>query len=108
MCAAVTISVTKDGIKFSASGDIGTANVTCRHNPTADKVSDAVLLKGGKGTPVTRPITTPMAALEAAAHAEECALVHANGCICHCTATTEPVQSRNHCDAMACMHLLMM
>jgi len=33
----VTVSVTKDGIKFSASGDIGTANITCRHTPHADK-----------------------------------------------------------------------
>ncbi len=35
---AVNISVTKDGIKFSATGDIGTANITCRHNPHAEKV----------------------------------------------------------------------
>uniref|UniRef100_A0A7S0RT56 DNA sliding clamp PCNA n=1 Tax=Chlamydomonas leiostraca TaxID=1034604 RepID=A0A7S0RT56_9CHLO len=33
----VNISVAKDGIKFAATGDIGTANITVRHNPHADK-----------------------------------------------------------------------
>ncbi len=33
----VVISVTKDGIKFSTSGDIGSANVTCRQNTSVDK-----------------------------------------------------------------------
>jgi hypothetical protein len=37
--AAVVISATKDGVKFSTSGDIGTANITVRQNTTADKVS---------------------------------------------------------------------
>jgi hypothetical protein len=35
-CAAVSISVTKDGIKFSATGDIGSANVTIRQNNGVD------------------------------------------------------------------------
>jgi Proliferating cell nuclear antigen, C-terminal domain len=33
----VVIGVTKDGIKFSTSGDIGSANVTCRQNTSVDK-----------------------------------------------------------------------
>ena len=33
----VIISVTKDGIKFSTSGDIGSANVTCRQSNAVDK-----------------------------------------------------------------------
>jgi Proliferating cell nuclear antigen, C-terminal domain len=33
---AVSISVTKDGIKFSATGDIGAANVTVRQNNGVD------------------------------------------------------------------------
>lgn len=33
---AVAISVTKDGIKFSASGDIGSANITVRQNNGVD------------------------------------------------------------------------
>jgi len=33
----VVIGVTKDGIKFSTSGDIGSANVTCRQSSSVDK-----------------------------------------------------------------------
>ncbi|PWA43873.1 typical proliferating cell nuclear antigen [Artemisia annua] len=33
------ISVTKEGVKFSTRGDIGTANVVCRQNTTVDKIS---------------------------------------------------------------------
>ena len=40
--SAVVISATKDGVKFSTSGDIGTANITVRQNTTADKVSIGV------------------------------------------------------------------
>lgn len=35
--AAVEIGVSKDGVKFSASGDIGSANIMCRQNTHADK-----------------------------------------------------------------------
>lgn len=34
----VTVSVTKDGVKFSASGDIGTAEITCRQSSSVEKV----------------------------------------------------------------------
>ena len=34
---AVVVSVTKDGVKFSTSGDIGSANITCRQNTAMDK-----------------------------------------------------------------------
>ncbi len=34
----VTVSVTKDGVKFAASGDIGTAEITCRQNSSVEKV----------------------------------------------------------------------
>lgn len=33
----VVISVTKDGVKFSTAGDIGSANVTVRQNTAVDK-----------------------------------------------------------------------
>lgn len=36
---AVVISVTKEGVKFSTRGDIGTANIVCRQNTSVDKVS---------------------------------------------------------------------
>jgi len=39
-----TISVSKDGIKFSSSGDLGTGNITLKHNTTVDKDDDAVLI----------------------------------------------------------------
>lgn len=35
---AVVISVTKEGVKFSTAGDIGTANIVLRQNTTVDKV----------------------------------------------------------------------
>lgn len=38
MLLAVVISVTKEGVKFSTRGDIGTANIVCRQNTTVDKV----------------------------------------------------------------------
>lgn len=34
---AVEITVDREGIRFSASGDIGTANIVCRQNMHADK-----------------------------------------------------------------------
>lgn len=30
--------MTKEGVKFSTAGDIGTANIVCRQNKTVDKV----------------------------------------------------------------------
>jgi len=33
----VSISVTKDGVKFSTAGDIGDANIMCRQNATDEK-----------------------------------------------------------------------
>ncbi|KAL5666672.1 hypothetical protein ACJX0J_026780, partial [Zea mays] len=33
----VVISVTKEGVKFSTSGEIGSANIVCRQNQTIDK-----------------------------------------------------------------------
>ncbi len=32
----VTISVSKDGVKFATTGDIGQANITCRQNTSVD------------------------------------------------------------------------
>jgi hypothetical protein len=44
---SVIVSATKDGVKFSTTGDIGTANVTVRQNHTAEKVG--ALLGGAAG-----------------------------------------------------------
>lgn len=41
---AVVISVTKEGVKFSTRGDIGTANIVCRQNNTVDKVCSCSLV----------------------------------------------------------------
>ncbi|KAK9845702.1 hypothetical protein WJX81_000064 [Elliptochloris bilobata] len=40
----VLISVTKDGVKFSTSGDIGSANITIRQSTSADKPEDNTLI----------------------------------------------------------------
>lgn len=34
----VMITVTKEGIRFSTTGDIGAANITCKHNVATEKV----------------------------------------------------------------------
>jgi hypothetical protein len=36
---AVTIACSKESVKFSVGGDIGSGNVVMRHNASADKVS---------------------------------------------------------------------
>ncbi|KAF9598554.1 hypothetical protein IFM89_028086 [Coptis chinensis] len=41
----VIISVTKEGVKFSTKGDIGTANIVCRQNATVDKPEDAIIIE---------------------------------------------------------------
>ncbi|CAI9770785.1 unnamed protein product [Fraxinus pennsylvanica] len=69
----VVISVTKEGVKFSTSGDIGTANVVCRQNTTVDKPEDATIVEMNepvsltfalryfnsftKGTPLSNTVT---------------------------------------------------
>ncbi|PON87573.1 Proliferating cell nuclear antigen, PCNA [Trema orientale] len=41
----VVISVTKEGVKFSTRGDIGTANIVCRQNPSIDKPEEATIIE---------------------------------------------------------------
>lgn len=41
----VTITVVKEGIKFSTTGDIGTANVTCKPSASADKDSEQTIIE---------------------------------------------------------------
>ncbi|KAL5973540.1 hypothetical protein ACLOJK_030191 [Asimina triloba] len=41
----VVISVAKEGVKFSARGDIGTANIVCRQNTSVDKPEDATIIE---------------------------------------------------------------
>ena len=40
-----TIDVSKDGVKFSVAGDIGTANVMCRPSSSADKEEEQVVIE---------------------------------------------------------------
>lgn len=39
-----TISVSKEGIRFSASGDLGTGNIMLKHNTNVEKEDDAVVI----------------------------------------------------------------
>uniref|UniRef100_A0A453CE88 Proliferating cell nuclear antigen PCNA C-terminal domain-containing protein n=1 Tax=Aegilops tauschii subsp. strangulata TaxID=200361 RepID=A0A453CE88_AEGTS len=41
----VIISVTKEGVKFSTAGDIGTANIVCRQNKTVDKPEESTIIE---------------------------------------------------------------
>jgi proliferating cell nuclear antigen len=39
-----TIACTKEGVRFSASGDLGTGNILLKHNPAVDKEDEAVVI----------------------------------------------------------------
>jgi proliferating cell nuclear antigen len=41
----VTITCTKESVKFSVSGDIGAGNVVMRHNATVDKEEEATIIE---------------------------------------------------------------
>jgi proliferating cell nuclear antigen len=41
----VTIAVTKEGVKFSVSGELGTCNITCRQGEGAVDDDEAVTIK---------------------------------------------------------------
>lgn len=41
----VVISVTKEGVKFSTRGDVGTANIVCRQNTSVDKPEEATVIE---------------------------------------------------------------
>ncbi|KAL4395869.1 hypothetical protein AHAS_Ahas01G0035000 [Arachis hypogaea] len=41
----VVISVTKEGVKFSTRGDIGSANIVCRQNTSVDKPEEATTVE---------------------------------------------------------------
>jgi proliferating cell nuclear antigen len=51
----VVVSVTKDGVKFSTSGDMGSANVTLKQNASADKPEEATTID------VSEPVTLSFA-----------------------------------------------
>jgi len=40
-----SISVTKDGVRFSVNGDLGTGNITLKHNTETDKEADRVVIQ---------------------------------------------------------------
>eukprot|EP00004_Rigifila_ramosa_P003987 TRINITY_DN14379_c0_g1_i1.p1 TRINITY_DN14379_c0_g1~~TRINITY_DN14379_c0_g1_i1.p1 ORF type:complete len:275 (+),score=66.76 TRINITY_DN14379_c0_g1_i1:37-825(+) len=42
---AITIAATKEGVKFSASGDIGSGNITIRQNPSVEKPEEATVIQ---------------------------------------------------------------
>ncbi|KAK6135811.1 hypothetical protein DH2020_030419 [Rehmannia glutinosa] len=48
----VVISVSKEGVRFSTRGDIGTANIVCRQNTSVDNPEDATVIEMEK--PVTQ------------------------------------------------------
>eukprot|EP00232_Nephroselmis_pyriformis_P027566 CAMPEP_0182864636 /NCGR_PEP_ID=MMETSP0034_2-20130328/7268_1 /TAXON_ID=156128 /ORGANISM="Nephroselmis pyriformis, Strain CCMP717" /LENGTH=322 /DNA_ID=CAMNT_0024996895 /DNA_START=32 /DNA_END=998 /DNA_ORIENTATION=+ len=41
----VVISVTKEGVKFTTTGDIGQANITCRQNASVDKQEEQTVIE---------------------------------------------------------------
>lgn len=41
----VVISVTKEGVKFSTGGDIGSANIICRQNTSVDKEEEKTVVE---------------------------------------------------------------
>lgn len=51
----VQITVTKEGVRFSTSGDIGSANVTCRQNNSIEKEEERTEIS------MTEPVTLSLA-----------------------------------------------
>lgn len=51
----VHVSVTKEGVRFSTTGDIGTANITCRPNPSVDKEEERTEVQ------ITEPVSSSFA-----------------------------------------------
>ncbi|XP_030540424.2 proliferating cell nuclear antigen-like [Rhodamnia argentea] len=49
----VVISVTKEGVKFSTRGDIGTANLVCRQSTSVDKPEDATIIEMNESVSLT-------------------------------------------------------
>ncbi|KAL3647343.1 hypothetical protein CASFOL_008311 [Castilleja foliolosa] len=49
----LVISVTKEGVRFSTRGDIGTANIVCRQNASLDKPEDATVIEMEKSVTQT-------------------------------------------------------
>jgi len=41
----VKISASKEGVKFSVSGDLGTGSVVCKQNASVDEEEDSVIIK---------------------------------------------------------------
>ncbi|XP_058754904.1 proliferating cell nuclear antigen-like [Vicia villosa] len=42
---SVVITVSKEGVKFSTKGDIGSANIVCRGNTGVDKAEEAIVIE---------------------------------------------------------------
>merc|ERR1719158_699553 len=51
----VNVSVTKEGVRFSTTSDIGTANITCRPNPSVDKEEERTEVQ------ITEPVSSSFA-----------------------------------------------
>mmetsp|Transcript_2420 Transcript_2420/g.5673 ORF Transcript_2420/g.5673 Transcript_2420/m.5673 type:complete len:266 (-) Transcript_2420:316-1113(-) len=51
----VHIAVTKEGVRFSTTGDIGSANITCRQNTSVDKEEEQTTVQ------ITEPVTLSFA-----------------------------------------------
>merc|ERR1712212_60516 len=52
---SIVIACTKEGVKFSAAGDIGTANIKLAQTSSVDKEEDAVIIE------MQEPVTLPFA-----------------------------------------------
>ncbi|CAM6097786.1 unnamed protein product [Calypogeia fissa] len=49
----VVISVTKEGVKFTTSGDIGSANIVCRQNNNVDNKDEATVIDMNEAVSLT-------------------------------------------------------
>ncbi|XP_055824380.1 proliferating cell nuclear antigen-like [Solanum dulcamara] len=77
----VVISMTKEGVKFSTRGDIGTANIVCRQNTTVDKPKEATVIEMNEPVSLTFALrylnsftkASPLSNLKQERTGEECA-----------------------------------
>jgi len=49
----VKISASKEGVKFSVSGDMGTGSIVCKSNPAVDEEDEAVVIKAEEPVSLT-------------------------------------------------------
>ena len=84
--------MTKEGVKFATTGDIGAANVICRQNTHSDKPEEQTIID------MNEPVRCVCARARAFVHAQQLrqqqarchAVAHAPTCVCSAPPPSDP------------------